>query len=69
MMAISFGVRLMKARSSLALTQTEFGKQVGVTQVTVSKWENNEVIPRMSSIRKIAAVCGIPVSELVKNLK
>lgn len=45
-------------RQLLDLTQTEFGKLVGVNQLAVTRWENGLQSPNKDSVRRIRAALG-----------
>jgi len=40
------------------LTQAEFGKMVGVSQVTLSKYENGQVLPTLDFLARLKAHSG-----------
>jgi len=44
-MANTFGNWLRRARIRNALSQTELGEKVGVTNASISNWENNKSVP------------------------
>ena len=54
----TFGEALRAARKNAGLTQGEFGKQAGVWQETVSKWENGHDHPRAERLPELAGVLG-----------
>lgn len=55
-------------REIFNLTQAEFARICGVTQATVSRWENGSLAPghvEMTAIRAEAATRGIPWDDAV----
>ena len=44
---------LKKLREKMLLTQSEFGKLIGVSFETVNRWENGKHVPNMRAKRKI----------------
>lgn len=53
-------------------TQAEAAFEVGVSQVTVSKWESGKFKPSASSRAKLAVAYGVTVAEIneaVNNIK
>lgn len=44
---------LKKLREKMLLTQSEFGKLLGVSFETVNRWENGKHVPTMRAKRKI----------------
>lgn len=45
-------------REALGMTQTEFGKRIGVAEMTVSRWERGEVRPGAESVAAIEKLRG-----------
>lgn len=45
-------------------TQAEAALEVGVSQVTVSKWESGKFKPSASTRAKLAAAYGVTVAEI-----
>jgi DNA-binding XRE family transcriptional regulator len=60
-----FGGRVFQARHELAVrrgravTQVEIGKALGVTGVTVGRWEAGEKEPDLETITRLAAFFGV----------
>lgn len=49
---------LLKAlREKLLLTQTELAKKLGVSYVSINRWENGKNIPSIKAKRKIVSLC------------
>ena len=61
-----FGNFLYEKRISIGLTQNELAERLGVTNKAVSKWENGKSKPTTDTLRKMAALFGISVNELLK---
>lgn len=53
----------------LHLTQTEFGKIIGVSQRTVSAWCNRQREPRIEQLPIIAKTLGVSVEEVIACFK
>lgn len=49
------------------LNQTAFAKKIGVTQGSVSQWENGLTSPNSEQLRSIASVFNISVDELLDS--
>lgn len=60
------GERLKAAREAAGLTQEELGERVGVTGVTIMRYEKNQRQPRLKQLSRIALALNISVSELVE---
>ncbi len=50
----SFSKRLKELRTSLSLTQSEFAKEIGTTQATLSSYENTSKLPAIDILITIA---------------
>lgn len=62
----SFGKYIFEKRKQSGDSQNELGRKLGVTGKAVSKWENGSAKPKVQIIRKMAALWGISVEELLK---
>jgi len=63
----TFGNYITDQRHKRGLSQTELADLLGVTNKAVSKWENGRAKPTTNTLRKLAAVFGTDVDELLKN--
>lgn len=61
-MNITFGEKLKKARSFKKLKQSELAKQLGVTNTTISNWENNISKPDLDMLSYICGVLEVKAS-------
>ena len=51
------------------LSQAAFAKRLGVTQGTVSQWENGLTRPNLDQLKSISAMFGISVDALLNNAR
>lgn len=56
----TLGDWLKKARTGAGLSQEKLAELVGVTQIMVSRWENDKYEPRLSEMRRVAEICDAP---------
>lgn len=63
----TFGNRLCDLRRRAGLTQAELAEKLGITNKAVSKWENGRAKPTTDLIRKLAALYGVKVEELLRE--
>ena len=61
----SFGNTICALRTGLGLSQFQLGTLVGVTDKAVSKWENGDAKPRISTCHRLAEVLGVTINELL----
>jgi transcriptional regulator with XRE-family HTH domain len=59
------GERLVDLRKRAGLTQEQLAVRAGVASATVRRIEGDDIDPRLSTIRKLAAVLGVEPRELV----
>ena len=59
--------RIRKARKSKGLNQAELAEQLGMSEMTVRRWETGKSSPRMEEIHNVAEVLNIPISELLDD--
>lgn len=60
-------VPLRAARFRAGLTAKELAKEVGVTRVTISRWENGHSSPTVDQLRLAATALGCLVSDLIDD--
>lgn len=53
---IDIAYRIMCIRTNREFTQTEFAEIMGVSKLTVTRWENRYQLPRMEKIRLMAFI-------------
>lgn len=60
-----FSIRLKELREAYKLNQTELGEILGVTNQTVSNWENGNIAPSIEMVEKIANYFKVSVDYLL----
>ncbi|MDO4563496.1 MAG: AAA family ATPase [Clostridia bacterium] len=60
-----FGEYILNLRNEQELTQAEFGAALGVSDKAVSKWENGKAKPHVEMLKKISAVFGVPIEQIL----
>lgn len=53
------------ARIAAGMTQQQLADALGISQVSVTRWETGEREPRVSTLKRIAAVLGCDLSALL----
>lgn len=61
-MKVTFGEKLKQARTDKKLKQSELAKQLGVTNTTISNWENNISKPDLDMLSYICGALSVKVS-------
>ena len=59
------GKFIAELRNEKGMTQSELGERIGVTNKTVSRWENGNYMPDISVITMLCAVLGVSANELL----
>lgn len=62
----AFGEKLYRYRKAARMTQNALAEKLGVGSKAVSKWENGAAKPTTEMLRKLAAVFGTTVEELLR---
>lgn len=64
-MSQSLGQQIRQARKDRGITQEELAKNVPVSRQTVSSWENNRTQPDYETLKKLAKILAVDVSQLI----
>ena len=64
-MGESLADRIKQSRKMLGMTQGELGKKVGVSDVTILRWERGERVPNASFLPKLAEELKVSVEYLM----
>lgn len=59
------GVFLAELRKEKNLTQDELGEQIGVTNKTVSRWENGNYLPPVEILQILSKFYNVSINELL----
>lgn len=63
------GKFIAEIRKERKLTQAELGDRIGVTNKTVSRWENGNYMPDISVIPLLCKELGVSANELISGKK
>ena len=61
----TLGKRISMHRKELGLKQDQLAEQIGVTAQAVSKWENDQSCPDITTLPRLARIFGITTDELL----
>lgn len=60
------GELITERRKKKGLSQFQLGKLIGVTDKAVSKWENNEAMPRLEHYVKLADILEFSLEDVIQ---
>ena len=64
---VYIGTKLNQLRTREALTQRDLSERTGLTIAAISRIEQNQVEPRLSTVRKLADALGVHPSQLIED--
>lgn len=64
---MGLGENIYKYRTEKKLSQEDFASAMEVSRQSVSKWENNQAVPELDKLIKMAKLFEISLDELVGN--
>ena len=64
---VKTGVFLKELRKEKGLTQEQLGEKVGVTNKTVSRWENGNYMPPVECLEMLSDLYGVSINEIVSG--
>ena len=57
--------RIRDLRCAMKLNQTELAEKLNVSKQTVSNWENNNILPSIDTLIKVADFFGVSIDYLL----
>lgn len=66
---IKTGKFIARLRREKEITQEELGRRLGVSNKTVSRWENGNYMPDIETLRLLAAEFSVSIEELLDGEK
>ena len=64
---VYIGTKLNQLRTQEALTQRDLSERTGLTLAAISRIEQNQVEPRLSTVRRLAEALGVHPSQLMES--
>ncbi len=61
---MQIGHNIKKLRKAAGLTQKQLGEKLGISFQSVAQWETGKRIPKIETLRKIAAALNCDISEI-----
>ena len=65
---IKMGKFIAALRKEKGLTQEKLGEKLGVTNKTVSRWENGNYMPDVEMLSLLSEEFGVSINELISGL-
>jgi len=65
MVTMTFGERLRNARSAARMSQSDLTRMSGVPKTMLSRYENDHILPSITTLRKLAVALGMNESSLI----
>ena len=66
---VKIGKFIAELRRRAGLTQEALGKKIGVTNKTISRWENGDYMPNIEMLQLLAEEFSISISEILAGEK
>lgn len=66
-MSETFGNRLKALRKSKGLNQTQLAEKIGVSLLTLFRWEKDERSPRVDEIKALSKALGVTEADLLND--
>jgi len=63
------GKFIAQNRKDKKMTQQELGEKLGVTDKTISRWENGNYMPDLSLLKPLSKELGISINELLSGAR
>lgn len=64
---VKIGKFLAELRRERHMTQEELGERLGVTNKTVSRWENGNYMPPVEMLAELSSLYGVSINEIVSG--
>ena len=64
---VQIGKFIAELRKEQKLTQEQFGERIGVTNKTVSRWENGNYLPPADALLSMSKLFGVSVNEILSG--
>ena len=64
---VKIGEFLKRLRKEHGLTQVQLGEKIGVTNKTVSRWENGEYLPSVDMLKILSEEYGVTINEILNG--
>lgn len=62
---LQVGKFLAELRHSKGLTQEQLGERLGVTNKTISRWENGNYLPPVEGLQQLSKLYGVSINEIL----
>lgn len=64
---VKIGEFLKRLRKEQGLTQMQLAEKIGVTNKTVSRWENGYYLPSVDTLKLLSEMFGVTINEIING--
>lgn len=64
---VKIGEFLTLLRKEKGLTQSQLGEKIGVTNKTISRWENGNYLPSVDMLKVLSDEFGVTINEIING--
>lgn len=64
---MNIGKKMKEVRKRNCLTQEQLANKVGISLMSIRRYEKDERSPNMKTLKKIAAALDVPISDLIEG--
>ena len=64
---VRIGKFLSELRKEKKLTQEQLGEKIGVTNKTISRWENGNYLPPVEMLQILSEFYGVSINEILSG--
>ncbi len=65
----NFSQMLVSLRKREGFSQSKLAELIGVSFMTIRRWESGEVIPRINEVKRLAEILHVTVDELLNGIQ
>ena len=62
---MTLGENIKKYRKETGLTQIALAKKLKTAQKSITRWENNQIIPSIGTLKKLSKIFNISIDNLI----
>lgn len=63
------GDNIRRLRKEHGYTQEQLGRELGLSAMAISQWENGRAVPRMGAVERMAKLFGVKKSVIIDEVR